>query len=784
MRLISLSVLFLLLGYSGQAQNCLGTPGQVSWRYWLNMPVINGTDTSALYSDPRYPAFPDGVQTLASLQTPLNFTDYYASSMRAFIRPTETASYRFNVTGDDRVVVYFSSTGPESRKQIVAEVLSWTNRTEHTKSSSQTSSWFTLEAGKTYYVEIVHWEGIGGDHASLFWQKSTETTWQIIDFRFLIDYGCWKNCPPAGTPCDDGDASTVRDIQDGNCHCTGELPKPTTCIGARGGAEAYYFDGIPGSYVENDLLNAPKFPLVPSRREFLRGMGGPRSQHTSDQYGTLVQGYLTVPVTGNYEFNLTGDNQTMFFLSRNHDPAFLQTHQLIVMNGVSEYQHNVSRFQSSGPLLLEKGKYYYFEFIHKENFSRDFFQLYWRTPFENSPQWRRIPGVYLFDYTCELACVPAGTPCDDGNPFTNVDQFNGNCECVGTPCQGADCADPRASYQPFANCLVTDNLVAQANEQWLSCQYAANPNPARSQLSHWIEYQFTQTQELGSSRIWNYNVPNETNKGFRQVWVDFSEDGATWKSLGQFTWPEAPGQSDYAGFIGPDFQKRRVKKVLFTALNTHGDATCAGFGKMSWEATVCEPAGTPCDDQDPLTIRDQYDDQCACRGVPIDCRLDDIVFDRQPIDQPQIQAVQTISAQSSIAQGVSVAFTAGRSIVLLPGFEVASGGVFSAKIEACVRTAISQELQKGHLTMLQDTLADYRQVIYQLPTSGPVTLQIRRENGELVQTLFQGIQAQAKTFIKLIPTQRLEAGEYIVLLKGGDWEVSQRFVVEPKSLKK
>mgnify|MGYP006178666151 CR=1 FL=1 len=360
-------IFFLFVARGLHAQSCLGTPGQVTWRYWLNMPSSNSSDTSALYTNEKFPSFPDGFQTLASLQMPVNFTDNFAASMRAFIRPTETASYRFNVTGDDRVVVYFSSNGPEAQKKVIAEVLIWTNRTEHTKSPTQTSQWFTLEAGKTYYVEMVHLEGGSGDHAALHWQKSNETTWQVVDFRYLIDYACWGNCPLAGTACNDGDPTTNRDVQDGNCNCFGEPTKPVTCIGNRGGVEAYYYDNIPGSYVENDLLNAPQFPLVPSRKEFLPSANGPLKPNSRDQYGSMVQGYLTVPVTGNYLFNLTGDNQTMFFLSKNHDPAFLQTHQLIVTNGVGEYQHTASRFQSTSPLLLEKGKYYYFEIVHKEN---------------------------------------------------------------------------------------------------------------------------------------------------------------------------------------------------------------------------------------------------------------------------------------------------------------------------------------------------------------------------------------------------------------------------------
>lgn len=770
-------ILFLVFGlflHTSWGQTCPGTPGQVTWRYWLNMPENNGTDTSALFSDPRYPNHPDGSQVLASMQTPLNFTEYYASSIRAFLRPTVTSAYRFNVTGDDKAVVYLSLTPNESNKRLIAEVVSWTNRTEHTKSPQQTSGWFNLEAGKDYYIEMIQLEGNGGDHASLFWQRPNETQWQVIDFRSLVDVGCLPSCPVAGTPCDDGDPATVQDAQDGNCQCHGISVKPTTCIGERGGVQVYYYDQIPGSYVENDLLNSPKFPLVPDRREYLTSLIGPRQPYSRDQYGSLVQGYITVPRSGNYEFNLTGDNQTMFFLSKNHDPAFLQTHQLIVMNGLGEYQHNQSRLQSTAPLRLEKGQYYYFEILHKENTSRDYFQLFWRSTHFQSNHWKRVPGFYLFDYTCEVACVPAGTPCDDGNPRTNNDQFNTQCECVGTPCSGPDCLDPRVSYQPFESCLVKDNLLPIAEEQWLSCQPTSNPNPARGTSSHWIEYQFEQRLEVGQSRIWNYNVENQTNKGFRQVWVDFSEDGVSWQTLGQFTWPEAPGTTDYAGFTGPDFQKRKIKKILITAISSYGEATCAGFGKMTWEATVCEPFGTPCNDGDPLTIQDQYNDNCVCSGVPIDCRTEFVNLTSEPLEQRQIQAIQTIQSNSKVTVDNSIQFIAGNTIVLLPGFEAHSGSVFSATIKQCLQQAISQELAKGHLTYL-DQEANHKQVVYQVPKPGKVELQLEDSLGNVVQTLFRGVQNQQKTYTKWIPTQKLGEGPYTLVLRGIDWEVRQPF---------
>lgn len=203
-----------------------------------------------------------------------------------------------------------------------------------------------------------------------------------------------------------------------------------------------------------------------------------------DDYGTYLQGFLTVPVTGTYEFNLTGDNQTYFFLSKNDSIKYKQTHQALVIYGVDEAEHNNNSFQSTAPLVLEKGKYYY-EFRHKENGWRDHFNLFWKTPFHERKEWKRVSNFYLYDYKCEIACIPASTLCDDGNPLTKNDQYNATCQCVGTPCTPPNCDDTGANYVPYDPAGHTKNLVSGAEYSWLSCNTTnANPNAARTSLKH------------------------------------------------------------------------------------------------------------------------------------------------------------------------------------------------------------------------------------------------------------------------------------------------------------
>ena len=165
-------------------------------------------------------------------------------------------------------------------------------------------------------------------------QKDAETVWSIVDFNSIYEYTCGTTCPTRGTPCNDGNSLTSNDQQDGFCNCVGTPTTANICVGEKGLLQAYYYENITGSYVENDLLNAPKFPLVPDKMEKLKGAFGPNQQSTKDSYGTLVQGYLTVPVSGNYEFNLTGDNQTFFFMSKNDSIEYKQNHQMCAFSGV------------------------------------------------------------------------------------------------------------------------------------------------------------------------------------------------------------------------------------------------------------------------------------------------------------------------------------------------------------------------------------------------------------------------------------------------------------------
>jgi hypothetical protein len=784
--LLGVLAIWVLAGLEANAQSCVGASGQVKWSYWtgFNNSIPDSSDLAALEN---FPSRPDGSLTLSSLKAPVNYTEYFAAMMRGYIYVNQTATYRFNLTGDDRAIFYLSTNDAPANKRKRAEVTSYTGVTEHNKTTGQTSQVIELTGGQNYYFEIYTFEGCCGDHTTLHWRKTTnpDTTWRVIDFNNIKEYACGQTCPPRGTACNDGNPQTTNDQQDGFCNCVGVAQTANPCVGERGLVEAYYFDNITGSYVEPDLINAPKFPLVPDRKEKLKGISAPLlGSYAKDSYGSLLQGYLTVPVSGMYEFNLTGDDQTIFYLSKNDSIQYKQYHQCMVIFGVDETAHNTYSSQNTSPIFMEKGKYYYYEIRHKENGWRDHFNLYWKTPFHEFRTWKRVSDFYLHDYKCEISCIPNNTPCNDGNAFTKNDKFL-NCECVGTPCSGPDCDDVSAQYQKYDNCAPTNNLANTSEVAWVSCTTAANPNAARSGQNHWIKYDFGSQYAFKETRVWNYNVANETNKGFRTVYVDYSTDGTVWKQLGGvYTWPTASGTAQYAGFLGPNFNNIKARYILITATQNWGHATCAGFSKITFAATKCESSGV-CDDGDPLTVYDRYDANCNCKGVKLTCLEDTIRTGPVSVVAAPHKAKKAIFSEGDIPTTQNVSFTAGKSIVLLPGFKVNGGATFSAKIEACLQSAFAQAqvVEKNDSTASEFATelteeADTKRIIFQLNKPSQVKLLLKNKQDQILATMIDDYYQNLGTQIKLLPTARLPKGMYWVELIANETKISQPFTVE------
>lgn len=784
MKNITPVVCFLLatiIGQSTVAQICPGTPGQVQWEAWLN---LYDDELEALFAEPTYPAHPAVTKPMYSLATAGNYDDYFGCRVRGFIKVDTTTIATFNVTGNDIAHFYLSADGDPQNKALIAYTDDDTGTTEHDNFPTQTSTPITLVAGQYYYFELYHVERAGWDHATVYWKNDllNTTDWAVISSQFIAGVDCLPApCPPLATPCDDGDPSTLDDQEDGYCNCVGIATTSNTCVADRGDVTAYRYTAIPGGDL-TDLYVHPDFPAMPVTSEE-RDRLSMRYASSIDDAGHLVQGYLTVPVTGTYFFNVTGDDETIVFLSSDDDPANKQAHQCFVSGWTNLFEHDKYLWQTMGGIPLVAGQPYYYEVNNKQGSGGMHWSLFWKTPFTAADQWKHIPDIYLSGYDCSIACIPAGTPCDDGDPFTNNDTYDSNCTCVGTPCSGPDCDSPLASYVPFDKCGLTGQVDNNQGNNWQSCVKTTSPNPIRP-VSHWLQYDLSMEHNIFSSQVWNYNVAGMTQDGFSAVAVDYSTDGTTWTELGTYMWPLASGDSNYSGFVGPNFGGVTARYILITSLDN--DSGCKGLSKVAFTAIDCPNYGLACDDGDPNTTNDMIDSDCICQGIDLlvnDCDETSLVLGDSLLTAVKYDAINDVQSISTVPTASRVGFVGGKSVLLDVGFETQPNTVFSAVIDTCEdnsgnllgqellqRSYVEQGLQAmpADLTTMIEVIdipeVDEQLVRFYIEEEGPVRLKILGMDGKTLYVLVDNEYPQRGLYTKRIGTKKLAPGNYSVVL--------------------
>ncbi len=142
-----------------------------------------------------------------------------------------------------------------------------------------------------------------------------------------------------------------------------------------------------------------------------------------------------------------------------------------------------------------------------------------------------------------------------------------------------------------------DRHSTSYTDSWVSCQQTTSPNDKRED-GHWIMYDLGDQYSLHGSTLWNYNVPDTTNRGVKDIVIDYSNNATDWTELAEFTAVEAPGSAFYQGDEGPDFDGVIARYVLVSILNNHGAATCVGMSEFRINATITTSTNIPDNDLD------------------------------------------------------------------------------------------------------------------------------------------------------------------------------------------
>jgi hypothetical protein len=422
---------------------CSGT-GSIRQEFWTNIP---GTDINSVdFSSP-----PNTSKVYTSFETQQYWGNEYGSRMRAYLCPPTTGLYTFWISSDDNSRLYLVTDGNMSNKKLIASVTGATQFRQYDKYPSQKSAQIMLEAGRTYYIEALHKEGLGNDFISVGWQLPNGALERPINGTRLIPFGVVTNQRPTvkiTSPSDnatfpsgsdvvftatasDTDGQVIKvefealysnqtikigedltapyqvtwnDAPDGNytivARATDNSGVPSShsiihitigggfaCEGAGTIYQELWYN-IPGTSV-----SAVPFDSEPDQVRALSMFGTP--SRTANEYGSRIRAYLCVPISGEFRFYLSSDDNSELWLSTDEDPAnkvkIAYLNRAVDPNSWSQYAG-----QSSAAINLVGGRKYYIEVLHKEGAGDDFVAVGWR--FQNGDFEGPIPGNRLLPY--------------------------------------------------------------------------------------------------------------------------------------------------------------------------------------------------------------------------------------------------------------------------------------------------------------------------------------------------------------------------------------------------
>ena len=154
---------------------------------------------------------PAGVSELAIFEEPSNAGDNYGTRVSGYLCAPATGVYTFWISSNDNSELWLSTDANPSNRKRIAWVSGYTNVREWTRYSSQRSAAITLTAGRRYYVEALHKEGIGSDHMAVGWQLPNGTLERPIPGHRLSPFESTASASLSGGSPDQSE-SEARDI--------------------------------------------------------------------------------------------------------------------------------------------------------------------------------------------------------------------------------------------------------------------------------------------------------------------------------------------------------------------------------------------------------------------------------------------------------------------------------------------------------------------------------------------------------------------------------------------
>ena len=153
-----------------------------------------GSNVTSMKKSLFFPQYPDEQKVISDFETEDNGLDY-GQKIFGFIHPPRSGLFRFAIASDDGSELWLSTSEDPDKKQLIASVfiedaIAWTSKNELNKYPDQISKQpVKLEAGRKYYVEVLHKQGTGNGFVEVFWTSSdNDADFKLITSEYLSSY--------------------------------------------------------------------------------------------------------------------------------------------------------------------------------------------------------------------------------------------------------------------------------------------------------------------------------------------------------------------------------------------------------------------------------------------------------------------------------------------------------------------------------------------------------------------------------------------------------------------
>ncbi len=413
------------------------------------------------------------------------------------------------------------------------------------------------------------------------------TVTDLLGCHTMLSATVATGCFPAGSVCDDGDSDTFDDQEDGNCNCIGTpCPKLITrivttdlvCPEDSDGSASIIFTG------EGVFPYTRSWSTGSSAQSLNNLAAGQYSVTVTDAIGcrSIMDFEIQAPDTIRLQFNTREESSPGA-----EDGAI----DLMATGGTPPFEFDWSHGEDTEDIESLEGD-----------------DTEYQVTVTDANECSTTGSVIL-----QTGCLPEGTSCDDGNPFTYDDTEDGSCRCSGIPCSDIHISAtlvPPSCAEALSGSIFLDDVIGISPFTFSWSNGVTSQNNVNVAAG---SYQLTITDTKGCSFDTTFALVDPAPLSVETILTHPSGSNST----------DGEIQAIASGGTGGLF-------ISWSTGDTGSVITNLGPGVYALQiedASGCQiqdtvelfidcVEGTICDDGDADTHSDTLDADCTCQGVP------------------------------------------------------------------------------------------------------------------------------------------------------------------------